>query len=131
MRDEQEPDAALAPLLVELTELEPIFHTRAFGTTLAECEARMAADYWEVGASGRCYSRAAIVAHLQSTPSVLAEESGWQSAEHALRALGADTYLMTYRLSQGERISRRSTVWRRLNGRWQILYHQGTLISPA
>jgi hypothetical protein len=38
---------------------------------------------------------------------------------------------MTYRLSQAERVSRRSTVWRRLNGRWQILYHQGTLISPA
>ena len=121
--------AALAPLLAELTELEPIFHTRKFGTTLAEFEQRMADDYWQVGASGRRYSRAAILEHLARRPAQLADESGWRCSEHALRALGEDTYLVTYCLSQGERVSRRSTLWRRRNGRWQILYHQGSLVS--
>ena len=121
--------AALAPLLAELTELEPIFHTRKFGTTLAEFEQRMADDYWQVGASGRRYSRAAILEHLARRPAQLADESGWRCSEHALRALGEDTYLLTYCLSQGERVSRRSTLWRRRNGRWQILYHQGSLVS--
>jgi hypothetical protein len=126
---EPDLDPALAPLLAELAELEPIFHTRAFGTTLLEFEARMAPDYWEVGASGRCYSRAAIAAHLARTPAVLAEESGWRCTEHGLRVLAADTYLVTYLLFQGQRVSRRSTVWRRERGRWQILYHQGTLVT--
>jgi hypothetical protein len=121
--------AALAPLLAELTELEPIFHTRKFGTTLAEFEQRMADDYWQVGASGRRYSRAAILEHLARRPAQLADESGWRCSEHALRALGEDTFLVTYCLSQGERVSRRSTLWRRRNGRWQILYHQGSLVS--
>ena len=121
--------AALAPLLAELTELEPIFHTRKFGTTLAEFEQRMADDYWQVGASGRRYSRAAILEHLARRPAQLADESGWRCSEHALRALGEDTFLVTYCLSQGERVSRRSTLWRRRNGRWQILYLQGSLVS--
>jgi hypothetical protein len=125
----QESDPAFAPPLAELIELEPIFHTRAFGTTLAQFEERMAADYWEIGASGRCYSRAGIVAHLARTPLVLADESGWRCTEHALRVLGDDTYLITYCLFQGNRVSRRATLWRRQKKQWQILYHQGTLVT--
>jgi hypothetical protein len=54
----------LVPVLEELRRLEPIFHTPEFGTTLAEFERRMAPDYFEVGASGRRYSRAFIEATL-------------------------------------------------------------------
>jgi hypothetical protein len=89
----------------------------------------MASDYWEVGASGRRYARAAVLEHLARRPWQFAEDSGWRSSEHALRALGEDTYLLTYCLSQGERVSRRSTLWRRRDGHWQILYHQGTLLT--
>jgi hypothetical protein len=121
--------AALAPLLAELSELEPIFHTRKFGTTLAQFEQRMTHDYWQVGASGRRYSRAAILEHLVRRPAQLADESGWRCTEHALRALGDDTYLFTYCLFQGERVSRRSTLWRRREGRWQVLYHHGSLVA--
>ena len=129
MAKPSDDQAALAPLLAELTELEPIFHTRKFGTTLAQFEQRMTDDYWEVGASGRRYSRAVIVQHLSRSPPQLADESGWRCTEHALRALGDDTYLLTYCLFQGQRVSRRSSVWRRRNGRWQILYHQGSLVT--
>jgi hypothetical protein len=116
-------------LLAELTELEPIFHTRKFGTTFAEFEQRMANDYWEVGASGRRYSRAEVLEHLSKTPVILADASGWQSRELRLRQLGEDIYLLTYCLLQGSRVSRRSSVWCRSTGRWRILYHQGTLVT--
>jgi hypothetical protein len=67
--------------------------------------------------------------HLANAPLVLADESGWRCTEHGLSALSADTYLITYRLAQGDRVSRRSTIWRKQDGRWQILYHQGTLVT--
>jgi hypothetical protein len=45
------------------------------------------------------------------------------------RELGPDTHLLTT-LEQGERMSRRSTVWRRAGDEWQIVF-QGTLVRAA
>ena len=89
-----EPD--LLPRLGELRRLEPIFHTSEFGTTNAEFERMMAPGYWEVGASGRRYSRDFILQWMADAPPIDAASAGWQSSGHALRRLGPDTYLLTY-----------------------------------
>ena len=44
-------------------------------------------------------------------------------------ALGPQTYLLTYDLRQGDRLTRRATVWRRTADDWEVVYHQGTLVS--
>ena len=118
-------------MLEELRLLDPIFHTAAFGTTLADFDRRMAPDYWEVGASGRRYSRDLILAGLAEHPPVNAAEAGWTWSGLGLRQLGPETWLLTYTLDQNGRITRRSTLWRRTNGAWQILYHQGTIVAGA
>lgn len=118
-----------AKIIKDLEDLEPIFHTRMFGTTLRDFEDRMVEDYWEIGASGRRWSRAEILAELAGRPLIWADQSGWRCSEHAVIDLGGDVHLFTYRLEQGERLSRRATIWRRNSGFWQILYHQGTLLA--
>jgi hypothetical protein len=35
-----------------------------------------------------------------------------------------------YTLLQGERLTRRVTLWRRTSAGWKILYHQGTTAEP-
>jgi hypothetical protein len=120
-------DPALLPVLEELRPLEPIFHTREFGTTLADFDRRMAADYFEVGASGRRYSRDFILATLAENAPEDAAAAGWECTEFGLRPLSDDTYLLTYTLRQWERLTRRATLWRRTGDGWQIVYHQGTL----
>jgi len=122
-------DPALNPILDELRPLEPIFHTPEFGLEPADFTARMAPDYWEVGASGRRYSREFILQMLADSPPVNAATARWRASGHALRQLGPDTYLLTYSLRQGERLTRRSTLWQRTPVGWQILFHQGTLVS--
>jgi hypothetical protein len=122
-----EPD--LLPILEELRHREPIFHTPAFGTTRSDFERMMAVDYWEVGASGRRYSRDFILEWLSETPPVDASAAQWQSSDHALRRLGPEAYLMTYVLRQGERVTRRATIWQSTTEGWRILYHQGTVVS--
>lgn len=119
----------LVPVLEELRRLEPIFHTPAFGTTLAEFERRMAPDYFEVGASGRRYSRAFIVATLAQTSLVDAAAEGWECSDFGLRQLGDDTFQITYTLRQWQRVTRRATLWRKTVEGWQILYHQGTIVA--
>jgi len=60
--------AALLPTLTELIPLEPIFHTQDFGVTPSDFERRMAPEYWEIGASGRRYSREFILDFLAKIP---------------------------------------------------------------
>ena len=122
-----DPDLLL--ILEELRPLEPIFHTREFGLTREDFEKRMMPEYWEVGASGRRYSRDYILEFLGRNPPVEAWAAGWQTADHAVRRLGRETYLLTYSLSQGERFTRRSTIWQRREGVWRIVYHQGTIVD--
>jgi hypothetical protein len=115
-------DDELLPVFEEFRRREPIFHTPSFDTV-------MAADYWEVGASGRRYSRDLILRTLQQSPPVDAVAAGWQSSDYGLRRLGPDTYLFTYTLRQAERLTRRATIWQGSGEEWRILYHQGTIVS--
>jgi hypothetical protein len=123
-------EAGLLPILDELRRREPIFHNPEFGSTTVEFERSTAPDYWEVGASGRRYSRVFILHKLtKSVPYVDAAAAGWQTSEFGLRRLGPETYLLTYTLDQAGRRTRRSTIWQRAEEGWRILYHQGTVIS--
>lgn len=122
-------EPGLQTLLDELKELEPIFHRAAFGSSSEDFARQMTPDYWEIGASGRCYSRDFIVRHLDEHPPVDAENAGWKCADFGLRTLGPDTYLLTYTLAQNERLTRRSTIWRMTGEGWQIVFHQGTVVA--
>jgi hypothetical protein len=122
-----EPD--LLHVLEELRKLEPIFHRQDFGKNVADFKRAMAPEYWEVGASGRRYSGDFILNWLEQCPPVDAGAAGWKCSEFGLRRLGANTYLLTYTLSQGERLTRRATIWQSADDGWRILYHQGTVVS--
>jgi hypothetical protein len=123
-------EPGLEGVLRELCPMEPIFHTKAFGLTASDHERRVADDYWEVGASGRRYSREFVLRLLAEKPPVDAEEAGWKCSEFGLRSLGPGTmYLLTCTLDQAGRITRRATVWHRGREGWRILYHQGTLVT--
>lgn len=112
----------LVPILEELRAREPIFHVPEFATT-------MAPDYWEVGASGRRYSREFIVRHLENNPPGDAAAAGWECSDFGLKKLSPDVWLLTYTLRQAERLTRRSTIWQKNAEGWVILYHQGTIAT--
>ena len=122
-----QPD--LLPAFEELRRREPIFHRPEFASTFADFERATAPGYWEVGASGRRYSRDFILRTLQQHPPIDAASAGWESFDYGLRGLGPDTYLFTYTLRQADRLSRRATIWQSTAEGWRILYHQGTLVS--
>jgi hypothetical protein len=85
-------------------------------------------SFWEVGASGRRYSRALVLSTLAerwSSP----HQDQWETSGFHCREVGTDTYALTYTLRQGERLTRRLTLWRKVAGSWKILFHQGTVVS--
>jgi hypothetical protein len=53
-------------ILNELIQREPIFHHPEFGTTQQDFENMTDKEFWEVGASGRRYSREYVLALAHS-----------------------------------------------------------------
>jgi hypothetical protein len=119
----------LAPILEELRQHEPIFHTERFGRTVDDFKRSTTPDFWEVGASGRRYSRAFILEMCKSEALVDADGAGWKTSDFGLRRLGSDCYLLTYTLDQNGRLTRRATIWERIAEGWRIVYHQGTIVA--
>lgn len=113
----------------ELVAREPIFHRPEHGTTRSAFEAMTAEDFWEVGASGRRYSRRHVLDTLEqrySTP----HKDIWKTEDFYCQEIAPANYLLTYTLHQGLRITRRATLWRRTSQGWLIVYHQGTIVEP-
>jgi hypothetical protein len=120
----------LAGILNELQSREPIFHRREFGASRRDFENMTDPDFWEVGASGRRYSREFILDTLDNRLP-RGEVDEWQANGFHCTEVAADNYLITYTLHQGPRVTRRATLWRHSKAGWQALYHQGTVVDAA
>jgi hypothetical protein len=129
-----EPQLVTAPehmsVLHELMQREPLFHRRELGTTRKDFEKMTDASFWEVGASGRRYSREFVLNGLEQKYQN-ATEDVWEIGDFHCLEIAANNYLVTYTLIQGESVTRRATIWRRAANEWQILYHQGTLVAQG
>lgn len=113
----------------ELMQREPLFHRPEFGTTRAAFEKMAAPEFWEVGASGRRYSRQFVLDTLEKRYATVLSDT-WEIRDFHCALIAAENFLVTYTLAQGSRITRRSTIWRRTADDWQIVFHQGTPCSP-
>jgi hypothetical protein len=129
-----EPKFTTAPqlhaVLEELKQREPIFHHPELGTSRRDYENMTDAHFWEVGASGRRYSRDYVLETLKNRPPN-PDEASWAMQDFQCREIAADNYLITYTLFQGPRITRRATLWRKTQSGWKILYHQGTMVDST
>jgi hypothetical protein len=130
---------SMEPILVTAPELrgieeeliirEPIFHRPEQWSTRADFEQLMTDDYWEVGASGKCYSRAYILGILSARLAAPGPDI-WETSGFHCRRLGENVYLLTYTLLQNHvRRTRRSTIWLRTPESWKIVFHQGTIVQ--
>jgi hypothetical protein len=115
----------------ELRDREPIFHRVEQGTSRAAFEVMTVPDYWEVGASGTVYTRQDCLDELERRYADAAYDplAGLKVDDFAVREAGPGAWLATYRLHQGDRQTRRVSVWRRAPDGWVLVYHQGTLIG--
>jgi len=95
----------------------------------------LAEDFVEFGSSGRAYDKAQVVAGLAAEHG---QASPVERTAHDLRirALADGVALVTYRTVRRqpdgiEAQSLRSSVWTVIDGRWQLVFHQGTPIPLA
>jgi len=81
------------------------------------------AQFKEFGSSGRVYDRDTMIKMMNR------ETSGQITIrDFETRMLSADVCLVSYRSVGESHEARRSSVWVRDEGRWQVIFHQGTKI---
>ena len=87
----------------------------------------LADDFVEFGSSGRIFNKPQVVNGLPHSPSVPMIIEDFQ-----VKVLSSDVVLAIYRVvkkkesSQEMPISLRSSIWKFIDGRWQMVFHQGT-----
>lgn len=89
-------------------------------------DALLEAGFREIGASGRLFDRASIMAELK------AEEGGaleTLSSEIATEVVADDLVLLTYLLQEPGRTTRRSSLWRLSPDGPRIVFHRGTVVN--
>ena len=119
--------APLRGVLKELMAREPVFHRHDVASSKADFDALMDEHFWEIGASGRRYSREYVLDILEErieNPAV----DVWKTRDAHCLEIAPDNYLLTYTLEQGARITRRTSIWRRADGQWRVVFHQGTVV---
>ena len=97
---------------------------------LESVEKLLADDFLEIGASGRIYDK------KRALQALLVKPSGHCSMiDFSMRHLTRDVVLVTYRTmrqdsSQNSPVhSLRSSIWKHIDDRWQMIFHQGTLAN--
>jgi hypothetical protein len=112
-----------------LRELEASLLTNAVRKDAARVSDLLAEEFCEFGSSGAVYSKAEMIASLQTGEDVLLTMKGF-----ACRVVGEGVALVTYRSERevegGEVVAAlRSSLWVWRDGRWQIVFHQGTRVK--
>ena len=107
----------------QLRELEESHLALEVRRSRAALEELLDDDFYEVGRSGRTYDKAQVIEALLETPAL---PDSLRVEDFRAHALARDVALTTYTTRAGEHAARRSSIWVRRDGRWQLRYHQGT-----
>ena len=90
-------------------------------------EQTFAADFTEIGRSGRAYEREEMF--LEPDPEAVIDAT-LPLPGYSVRQIAPDVALATYisevRYDDEVERGQRSSLWSRINGRWHLRFHQGT-----
>ncbi|KZK86920.1 hypothetical protein PsAD13_00187 [Pseudovibrio sp. Ad13] len=86
-----------------------------------QLELLLHADFIEIGASGRMYNRAQVLAEL---PSEAADYPVRTIENFCFRKLSEGLIQVFYSIAENE--TQRTSIWKLEGGQWSMIYHQGT-----
>jgi hypothetical protein len=118
-------------LIDEIRLLEEALHRPEVRRNREAVEVLLAEGFAEIGASGRAYHRAEMIELLVSE-SHDTNGTKLQATDYSLTSISTDAVLLTYRTCRVERDGAerqvlRSSIWTKREGRWQLVFHQGTI----
>tara|TARA_Y100001963_G_scaffold149963_1_gene230298 strand:+ start:2798 stop:3235 length:438 start_codon:yes stop_codon:yes gene_type:complete len=116
---------------LQLIELEQLLVQPATRLSAELLNRYLADDFYEIGASGRCFGKADVLTRLPTeTPPVITQQ------DFNCKVLANGLAQLTYRATiqrQGDdtvAYSMRSSLYRFDGENWQMIFHQGTACEP-
>jgi hypothetical protein len=117
-----------------LKRLEMRLQLPSVRTSRQQLDQLLADDFLEFGASGATYNKRQIIALLVNDPqSALPRYAALQNLK--INWLADDVALLTFRSSKSSPRStravraNRASIWKKIDGRWQMVFHQGTPLA--
>ena len=108
-------------------ELETSLHKKEIRSRADLTSELLADTFIEFGSSGKVWNKSSIVASMRG------EESDSQITveDFAVRELAPEVVLVTYtskKVAQDQAVAStlRSSIWKHVDGKWQMIFHQGT-----
>lgn len=101
-------------------ELETALLTPSTRKSVEQLDELIADDFVEFGSSGRIYTKEDILKYLP-----VEEHHELTVEDFMVKELAQNVMLATYSLN--DRL--RSSIWKNTNGKWQMVFHQGTRIK--
>ncbi|SFJ70324.1 hypothetical protein SAMN04487936_103392 [Halobacillus dabanensis] len=82
----------------------------------------LADDFWEIGSSGRPFDKKFCLEKGVSLTEMTLHH-------YEIQPLASDVVLSTYYIADKtrNRNTLRSSIWKKIDGRWQLYFHQGTV----
>lgn len=115
----------------QLIELEQLLIQPATRLSTELLNRYLADDFYEIGASGRCFGKADVLTRLPTeTPPVITQQDF--DCRVLADGLAQLTYRATIQRAEHEVVaySIRSSLYRFDGANWQMLFHQGTACEP-
>lgn len=124
---DEDTEAVRAAIQGELRLLDP-----AVRSSRAETLRLLDPEFTEVGASGRRYTYAEMIADLADHPGSAADGPVYEPSEIAAVLLAPGLVHLTYETRFEGCRARRSSLWRKRDEEsgWRMYYHQGTPVPP-
>ena len=115
----------------QLIELEQLLVQPATRLSAKLLNQYLADDFYEIGATGRCFGKADVLERLPTeTPPVITQQ------DFTCKVLADGLAQLTYRAtiqrveSDSPSYSVRSSIYRLNGDNWQMIFHQGTACEP-
>ena len=110
-----------------LQKLEELLHVQSVRSTAQELDKLLADEFFELGVSGKIWTRESVIQTLKSE-----SFSKRSMSDFKLSILAPEIALVTYRAHRFATEDRpsadslRSSIWKRIGPGWKMVFHQGT-----
>ena len=84
----------------------------------------IAEDFVEIGSTGQIYAKDDILSYHNDAPTPI------KIKDFQAKDLTDDLYLTGYKTIEDPISSIRTSIWKQTKGKWQLIFHQSTLICP-
>ena len=120
----------------EIRQLEEKLHRPEIRQSPKAVAALLAKGFVEFGSSGTIYDDKDELIAQMAKEKAEKLSSAVIACDYSFRSISPDAVLVTYRAIRAikedspARHVLRSSIWQRIDGRWQMVFHQGTPTAP-